>query len=128
MENYPYTISVTSLSQGDSSTDGSQSKFLWKNMKIIPKQSLLLLRLRETVLMMGHNASFYGKILKILSRKRGIILSKKPGGLPPLLVWVPLLIVKYSEFQVYIFSINRDIKQDLSQGQDSSHNSALPIT
>ena len=43
-------------------------------------------------------------IKKILSRKRGITLSKN-GGLPPQLVWVPLLIVNnYSEFQVNIFS------------------------
>ena len=35
---------------------------------------------------------------------------KKIGGLPPLLVWVPLLIVNnYSEFQLNIFSNNRDI-------------------
>ena len=48
--------------------------------------------------------------MKILSRKRGITLSKKVEGLPPLLVWVPLLIVNnYSEFQVNIFSNNRDI-------------------
>ena len=48
--------------------------------------------------------------MKILSRKRGITLSKKIEGLPPLLVWVPLLIVNnYSEFQINIFSNNRDI-------------------
>ena len=42
--------------------------------------------------------------------KKGITLSKKVEGLPPLLVWVPLLIVNnYSEFQVNIFSNNRDI-------------------
>ena len=36
----------------------------------------------------------------------------KNGGLPPLLVWVSLLMVKnYSEFQVNIFSNNRDIKK-----------------
>ena len=36
----------------------------------------------------------------------------KIGGLPTLLVWVPLLIVKnYSEFQVNIFSNNRDIRK-----------------
>ena len=35
---------------------------------------------------------------------------KKIVGLPPLLVWVSLLIVNnYSEFQVNIFSNNRDI-------------------
>ena len=37
-------------------------------------------------------------------------VKKKIEGLPPLLVWVPLLIVNnYFEFQVYIFSNNRDI-------------------
>ena len=46
---------------------------------------------------------------EILGRKRSITLSKN-GGLPPLLVWVPLLIVnKYCEFQVNIFINNRDI-------------------
>ena len=35
---------------------------------------------------------------------------KKIEGLPPLLIYVPLLIVNnYSEFQVNIFSKNRDI-------------------
>ena len=35
---------------------------------------------------------------------------KKIGGLPPLVIWVPLLIVNnYFEFQVNIFSNNRDI-------------------
>ena len=49
-----------------------------------------------------------------ISQKRGITLSKKIGGLPPLLVWVPLLIVNnYSEFQVNIFSKNRDIRLHL---------------
>ena len=39
--------------------------------------------------------------------KKGIsVLKKKIGGLPLLLVWVPLLIVNnYSEFRVNIFSI-----------------------
>ena len=42
--------------------------------------------------------------------KKGHNFVKKIGGLPPLLVWVPLLIVNnYSEFQVHIFSNNRDI-------------------
>ena len=51
-------------------------------------------------------------IKKILSRKRGITLSKKIGGLPPLLEWIPLLIVNnFSEFQVNIFSNNRDIRK-----------------
>ena len=36
----------------------------------------------------------------------------KNGGLPPLLGWVPLLIANnYSEFQVNIFSNNRDIRK-----------------
>ena len=42
--------------------------------------------------------------------KKGHNFIKKNEGLPPLLVWVSLLIVnKYSEFQVNIFSNNRDI-------------------
>ena len=37
---------------------------------------------------------------------------KQIGGLPPLLVWVSLLIVNnYFEFQVNIFSNNRDIRK-----------------
>ena len=53
-----------------------------------------------------------GCIKKILSQKRGITLSKKIGGLPPLLVWVPLLTVNnYTEFQVNIFSNNREIRK-----------------
>ena len=44
--------------------------------------------------------------------KKGHNFVKKIGGLPPLLVWVPLLIVhNYSEFQVNIFSNNRDIRK-----------------
>ena len=44
--------------------------------------------------------------------KKGHNFVKKNGGLPPLLVWVPLLIVNnYSEFQVNIFSNNRDIRK-----------------
>ena len=50
--------------------------------------------------------------MKILNRKRGITCQKKIVGLPPLLVWVPLLIVNnYSEFQVNIFNNNRDIRK-----------------
>ena len=42
--------------------------------------------------------------------KKGHSFVKKIEGLSTLLVWVPLLIVKnYSEFQVNIFSNNRDI-------------------
>ena len=38
--------------------------------------------------------------------------SVKNEGLPPLLVWVPRLIVNnYSEFQVNIYSNNRDIRK-----------------
>ena len=44
--------------------------------------------------------------------KKGHNLVKKTGGLPPLLIWVPHLIVNnYSEFQVNIFSNNRDIRK-----------------
>ena len=58
--------------------------------------------------------------------KKGITLSIKIGRLPPLLVWVPLLIVNnYSEFQVNIFSNNRDIRKYQSfacwqQGYDNT--------
>ena len=42
--------------------------------------------------------------------KKGHNFVKKIGGLSSLLVWVSLLIVNnYSEFQVNIFSNNRDI-------------------
>ena len=42
--------------------------------------------------------------------KKGHNFVKKFEGLPPLLVWVSLLIVNNcSEFQVKIFSNNRDI-------------------
>ena len=44
--------------------------------------------------------------------KMGHNFVKKTGGLPPLLVWVPLLIVNnHSEFQGNIFSNNRDIRK-----------------
>ena len=44
--------------------------------------------------------------------KKGHNVVKKNGGLPLLLVWVPILIVnKYSESQVNIFSNNRDIRK-----------------
>ena len=44
--------------------------------------------------------------------KKGHNFVKKIEGLPPLLVWVPLLIVNnYSEFQVHIFSNNRNIRK-----------------
>ena len=43
--------------------------------------------------------------------KKGHNFVEKNVGLPPLLVWVPLLIVNnYSEFQVNIFSNNRYLK------------------
>ena len=49
---------------------------------------------------------------EIVSRKRGIPLSNKTRGVSPLLVWVSLLIVNnYPEFQVNIFSNNRDIRK-----------------
>ena len=42
--------------------------------------------------------------------KKGHNFVQKIGGLPPLLVWVPLLIVNnYSEFQVNILSNYTDI-------------------
>ena len=44
--------------------------------------------------------------------KKGHYFAKKIGGFTPLLVWVPLLVVNnYSEFQVNIFSNNRDIRK-----------------
>ena len=44
--------------------------------------------------------------------KMGHNFVKKIGGLSPLLVWVPLLIVNnYSEVKVNIFSNNRDIRK-----------------
>ena len=53
--------------------------------------------------------------------KKGHNFVKKIGGLPPLLVWVPFLIVNnYSEFQVNIFSNIRDIRKC----QKFSHNAA----
>ena len=53
------------------------------------------------------------KILHEYSKsKKGHNFVKKNVGLPPLLVWVPLLIVNnYSEFQVNIFNNNRDIRK-----------------
>ena len=42
--------------------------------------------------------------------KKGPNFVKENEGLPPLLVWAPLLILNnYSEFQLNIFSNNRDI-------------------
>ena len=44
--------------------------------------------------------------------KNGHNFVKKIEGLPPLLIWVPLLTAdNYSEFQVNIFSNNRDIRR-----------------
>ena len=44
--------------------------------------------------------------------KKGHNFVQKIGGLPPLLVWVPLFIVNsYSECQVNIFSNNGDIRK-----------------
>ena len=44
--------------------------------------------------------------------KKGHNFEKKNGGLPQLLVWVPLLIVNnYTEFQVNILSYNRVIRK-----------------
>ena len=51
-------------------------------------------------------------------------------GLPPLLVYVPLLIVNnYSEFQVNIFSNNRDIRKCLfSHADDATADDARVMT
>ena len=55
--------------------------------------------------------------------KKGHNFAKKIGGLPPLLVWVPLLIVNnYFEFQVNIFSNNRDIRKCQSFRTDNFFN------
>ena len=44
--------------------------------------------------------------------KKGHNFVKKIGGLPALLVWLPLLIENnYPEFQINIFSNNRDIRK-----------------
>ena len=44
--------------------------------------------------------------------KKGHNFVKKTEGLPPLLIWVPLLIVNnYSEFQANILSNNGDIRK-----------------
>ena len=49
--------------------------------------------------------------------KKGHNFVKKIGGFPPLLIWVPLLIGNnYYEFQVSIFSNNRDIRKCQSFG------------
>ena len=59
---------------------------------------------------------------------------KKNGGLPPLLVWVPLFIVNNcSEFQVNIFSNNRDIRKcqcfrTTADGDDATDNDARAMT
>ena len=50
--------------------------------------------------------------MKIQVEKGALLCQKKIRGLPPLLIWVPLLIDNnYSEFQVNIFSDNRDIRK-----------------
>ena len=61
--------------------------------------------------------------------KKGHNFVKKIGGLPPLPVWVPLLIVNnYSEFQVNIFRTgnNRDIRKCQSFGMTPT--TSLPLT
>ena len=56
--------------------------------------------------------------------KKGHNFVKKIEGLPPLLVWVPLLVVNnYSEFEVNIFSNNRGIKLHLENSKSKKgHN------
>ena len=59
----------------------------------------------------SENAKMSKSHLENSKSKKGHNFVKKIGGLPPLLVWVPLLIVNnYSEFQVNI-SNNRDIRK-----------------
>ena len=66
--------------------------------------------------------------------KKGRNFVKKNGGIPPLLIWVSLLIVnKYSEFQVNIFSINGDIKMskfshDADDDDDTAADDARAVT
>ena len=62
--------------------------------------------------------------------KKGHNFVKKNGELPPLLVRAPLLIVKnYSEFQVNIFSNNRDRRQSYENTSTfSSKTAELKIT
>ena len=72
--------------------------------------------------------------LETSKSKKGHNFVKKIG-LPPLLVWVPLLIVnKYSEFQVNIFSNNRDIRKcqsfrmTLDDDEDTATDNARAMT
>ena len=60
----------------------------------------------------GIGSPFIRLHLENSKSKKGHNFVKKNGGLPPLLVLFSLLIVNnYSEFQVNIFSYNRDIKK-----------------
>ena len=53
---------------------------------------------------------------------------KKNGGLPPLLAWVFILIVyNYSEFQVNIFSNNRDIRLPLENSKSKKGHNLVKI-
>ena len=53
----------------------------------------------------------------------------KKVGLPPLLVWVPLLIVNnYSEFRVNIFSNNRNIRKCQFSSDDVDDARAIAIS
>ena len=65
--------------------------------------------------------------------KKGHSFVKKNRGLPPLLVWVPLLIVNnYSEFQVNIFYNYRDIRKcqsfRMTPDDDTADNDARAMT
>ena len=52
---------------------------------------------------------------KIKCQKGGITMSNIFCGLPPLMVWVPRLIVNNeSEFQVNIFNNDRDVRKSQS--------------
>ena len=62
-------------------------------------------------------------------QKKGAYLSQKNGELPPLLVWVPLLIVNnYFEFQGNIFSNNRDIRKWKKFSHDADDDVARAMT
>ena len=64
------------------------------------------------------------QLLRSWGHKKGHNFVQKIVGLPPLLVWVPLLIVNnYYEFQVNIFSNNRDIRLHLENSKSKmGHN------
>ena len=61
--------------------------------------------------------------------KKGHNFVKKNEGLPPLLVWVPLMIVNnYSEYQVNFFSNNRNIRKCQSFRMSPDYDDARAMT